>query len=272
MAQGSGAEMQKINRTTSAPLAAAFFVLSLAIMPFSLKVVRLTISLNPSLSAVVQVWNQIAGSFGSEYQPPTAAELIAIRNLNSNGAPDAVIEPANGSSLLAKLNQAELGEMYQPQFSDVEVEEFPASTPQAKSLKPASHPAGSIKRAGADSYYMHVQARIESHTEALRAAEVAQREIAAHTESLKGLDKQLAAVKFDFGKVLKNLHFNREVRVFMRVKPVKPVVPKLTACDLRAALMGGKNSETPQREERADIVESSATSFEDHPSFDNCEL
>jgi hypothetical protein len=47
---------------------------------------------------------------------------------------------------------------------------------------------------------------------------------------------------------------------------VKPVVPKLTACDLRTALTGSKNSETRQSEARASAAESAAKSFE------NCEL
>jgi hypothetical protein len=259
--------MQKINKTTSAPLAAAFFALSLAIMPFSLKVVGLTLSLNPSMYAVVDVWNQIAGSFGSGYQPATSAELIAISNLDSNKASDATMDAANGISLLAKLEQIEPEQNYQPQFSAIEAENLDASAPQVKSVKVASPRCHTVKRVGADSYYREIQARISQHAEELKAAETAQRALAARSEQLKGLDKHLAAVRFDIGKMLKSFTFNKDVRVFVKVKPVKPMAaPKLTACDLRTALTGEKSAEIRQSESQAHEAESFTT------SFDNCEL
>lgn len=255
--------MQKINKTTSAPLAGAFFVLSLAIMPFSLKVVGFTIGLNPSLSAVVDVWNQIAGNYGGGHHPATSAELLAISNLDSNEASDA--ETA-GNSLLAKLDQGGTAEMYLPRFSAVEIEDIKADAPRPRKPRATSHSAHSVKRAGVDSYYMEIQVRIEQHAEALRAAEVAQREMAAHVELLKGLDKPLAGMRFDFVKTRKNIPVNKAVKAFMIVKPATPVVPKLTACDLRTALTGGKNSAAARSEARTRVVETAATSFE------NCEL
>jgi hypothetical protein len=88
----------------------------------------------------------------------------------------------------------------------------------------------------------------------------------SHAEQLAGLDKRLAGMRFDFGKVLKNIPLNKDVKVFVRVKPVRPAAPKLTACDLREALTGVRNSEAPQAETRVRVVESAAT------GFDNCEL
>ncbi|HEX8088227.1 MAG TPA: hypothetical protein VF762_05205 [Blastocatellia bacterium] len=255
--------MQKINKTTSAPLAGAFFVLSLAIMPFSLKIVGFTVSLNPSLLAVVDVWNQIAGSYGGGHQPVTSAELLAISNLDSNETSDVATE---GNSLLARLDQDEPAEMYLSQFSAVEIEEINADAPRARTPKTTSHATHSVKRAGVDSYYREVRVRIERHAEALKAAEVAQREMAEHVERLKGLDKPLAGIRFDFVKLFKNIPVNKDVKVLLRVKPSAPVVPKLTACDLRTTLTGGKNSSVSLSEARARVAETAVTSFE------NCEL
>lgn len=254
--------MQNINRKTSAPLAAAFFVLSLAIMPFSLKVVGFTLSLNPSMSAVVDVWNQIAGNFGSEHQPATPAELLAISNLDSNESSEAAVTPVVGNSLLARLEQDEPVEIYQQRFSAIEVEDFDAGRPQAKSPKAPSRLARSAKRADVVSYYTEVQARIEQHAEELKAAEVAQRQIAARAEQLTGLDTQLAAMKFDYRKMLKTLPINKDVKFFVRMKPVKPVAPKFTACDLWRALAPVKAPEARRTEVRVRAVESSAISFE----------
>jgi hypothetical protein len=254
--------MQKINRTTSAPLAAGFIILSLAIMPFSLRVVGFTLSLNPSLSAVVDVWNQIAGNFGGGHQSATPAELLAISNLDSNEASEAAAQPAVGSPLLARLEQPEPVEMYQPQFSAIEVEDLDAGRSQARGLKAPARSAQSVKRAGTASYYTEVRARIEQHAEELKAAEVAQRQLTAHAERLTGLDTQLAAMKFDFHRMLKTLPLNKDVKFFVRTKPVKPVAFKLTACDLRRALTGVRAPEARQAETRVRVVESSAISFE----------
>src|SRR5215213_4919710 len=166
MAQGSVTDMQKINKTTSAPIAAVFFMLSLAIMPFSLKVVGFTLSLNPSMAAVVDVWNQIAWSFGSRNQPSSSAELLAINILNSDEASDAPSEPAIENSLLANLSEQESDRAYQPALSNAEVESaeaqaFVASAPQAARLKSKSHPAHSLKRVETLSYYLAIQDRIE---------------------------------------------------------------------------------------------------------------
>ncbi|MFP5261675.1 MAG: hypothetical protein ACLGJB_07195 [Blastocatellia bacterium] len=255
--------MQKINKTTSAPLAGAFFVLSLAIMPFSLKAVGFTVSLNPSLSAVVDVWNQVAGSYGGGHQPATSAELLAISSLDSDEAPAAATE---GNPLLARLDQDGPAEMYMPRFSAIEVEDINAGAPGPRAPKAMPRAARSVKRAGADSYYREIQVRIERHAEALKAAEAAQREVSAHLERLKGLDKPLAGVRLDFVKMFKSIPANKDVRVFVRVKPGAPVVPKLTACDLRTALTGGKDSAAAQSESRSRVVETTVTSFE------NCEL
>lgn len=254
--------MQKINKTTSAPLAAAFFALSFAIMPFSLKVVGFTLSLNPSMSAAIDVWNQMAGSFGAGHQPATPAELMAINDLDSNGASDATAEPVSQNSLLAKLDLVEPGLAHQHQFLAAEVEGSCPNAPKAKSLKAAAPPARSVKYAGVDSYYKQIQVSLERRAEALKIAEAA-RASASEIKQLAELNKRLDGVRLDFSSALKNIPFNRGVRVFVRVNQVKPAAPKLTACDLRAAPMGGK---TPQDEARASTVESTAT------GSDNCEL
>ncbi|HEX8184888.1 MAG TPA: hypothetical protein VF747_09065, partial [Blastocatellia bacterium] len=107
-----------------------------------------------------------------------------------------------------------------------------------------------------------VQARIEQRLEALRAAEAAQREIAASHQLLNGLDKRFGALKFDF-KLVKGLPLNKDTRFLVRVRPARPVVaPKLTACDLRRALTGGSNTETRQKEARLRVIESAAASSE----------
>ena len=253
--------MQKTNKT-SAPIAAAFFILSLAIMPFSLKAVGLTLSLNPSMSAVVDVWDQVAGSFGNLHQPSASAELLAISKLVSGEATTSTVDSASENTLLASLEQPVIEQVYEPQLSAVEVEAFDGSIPQAKCLKSMSRLTHSVKRVDSGSYYRAIQARIERQSEALKAAEIAQREIAANNELLKGLDKQLGALKLDF-KMFKSIPFNKDVKVVFRTKPVKPVVaPRLTACDLRKALTGGANTEKRQRETRVRAVESSAISSE----------
>jgi hypothetical protein len=247
--------MQKTNKT-SAPIAAAFFIVSLAIMPFSLKAVGLTLSLNPSMSAVVDVWNQVAGSFGNVHQPSASAELLAINKLFSDEGSSPTADSSSETTLLASLNHTEVEQAYEAKLSAAEIEAVDATAPQSRNLKATAHSAHQVKRVDAGSYYRAIQARIEQRFEALRAAEAAQREIAANKELLKGLDKQLAALKLDF-KLFKKMPVNRDMKVFVKMKDARPIVaPKLTACDLRRALTGVPTTT------RVRMVASSADSFE----------
>jgi hypothetical protein len=62
--------MRKGNRSGSATLGLAFFVVSLAIVPVSLKSWGYGTAFSPTLTAVIDVWRQISGFIGDGYPTP----------------------------------------------------------------------------------------------------------------------------------------------------------------------------------------------------------
>src|SRR5262249_12838550 len=63
--------MRRGNRSGSATLGLAFFVVSLAIVPFSLKSWAYGTTFSPTLTAVIDVWRQISGFVGDGYPGPS---------------------------------------------------------------------------------------------------------------------------------------------------------------------------------------------------------
>ncbi len=73
--------MQRLNRSTHAPIGTAFFlVLGLAILPVSLRVAGVQISFSPRLSAAMDVWQQMAEVFGASYHPSTSGDPSVVRD------------------------------------------------------------------------------------------------------------------------------------------------------------------------------------------------
>lgn len=78
--------MQRKNRSAGATLGAAFLFLSFTAIPVSLHAVGLKVHFSPSVNAVIDVWDEIAGALRAGSQPVSTAELVALNN-SSQSAP-----------------------------------------------------------------------------------------------------------------------------------------------------------------------------------------
>ena len=127
--------MQKINKTTSTPLTMAFLLLSVALLPFSMKVVGFDINLSLRVGAVVDAWTNVAGVFVVGYHPFSVASWSSLDSLNSSDSPESVPESGEQCSLIAQLYSIGSGESCDLTTEPVEqIESTPAM--EARSAAP----------------------------------------------------------------------------------------------------------------------------------------
>lgn len=126
--------MQKINKTTSTPLTMAFLLLSVALLPFSMKAVGFEINLSPRVGAVVDVWTDVAGVFVVGYHPFSVGSWSSLDNLNNSVSPESAPEDGEQCSLIAQLYSIGSGENCDLTSEPVEIESTPAM--EARSVAP----------------------------------------------------------------------------------------------------------------------------------------
>lgn len=114
--------MQKINKTTSTPLTMAFLLLSLALLPFSMRAVGFEININPRVGAVVAAWTDVAGVFVVGYHPFSVASWSSLDNLGNSDSPESVPESGEQCSLIAQLYSIGSGESCDLTTEPVQVE------------------------------------------------------------------------------------------------------------------------------------------------------
>src|SRR5215210_4922759 len=91
--------MKARHKTHPAPLAMTFLLFSFVLVPVSLK----ALGFNPSLSGMMQAWNQIAGVFGDGYQPVTTTELLALNQTPASEPAAPADETCREQMMLASL-------------------------------------------------------------------------------------------------------------------------------------------------------------------------
>jgi hypothetical protein len=112
----------------------AFLLLSVALLPFSMKAVGFGINLGPRVCAVVDAWTEVAGVFVVGYHPFSVASWSALNNLNSSDSPESVPESGEQCSLIAQLYSIGSGEDCGLTTEPVQLESTPEM--EARSVAP----------------------------------------------------------------------------------------------------------------------------------------
>jgi hypothetical protein len=244
--------MQRLNRTGHGPRSAAFFLfLGLAILPISLRAAGFQVSFNPSLSAAVDAWQQLADVFGAGYQPGRTLDLSSPHG--SSTAP--LI--ANDSSTPSRTEPACAREIEQVALSLQDVSK--ARTPKAVTVRVVCPRAASHASAGAMSAEPGIAAAaiklgFENHARVLEALGAIKAETATREELLKSIEKHMSEWSLE---TVKNLPIPQNLRVIVRMKPSAiPSAAKAAECKVRAALESAQRLER----ERAMLTTSPSTS------------
>jgi hypothetical protein len=251
--------MQRFNRSAHTPLGTAFFLfVGLAIIPVSLKAAGLQVGFSPRLSAAIDIWRQVAQTFGPNYEAGSSSDLAAL--ISSDAAPSQAAQD-EGCPLRQYACDREVEE------SSGTLSETPSTfvssvnSQPAACLYPAPRNRSKTKRLESSVAAVQISSDIENSARAFKALSAERAEMAMRVEVLKVLEKCAVSRRTDLSDPMKNLGIPRNFRMLVRFK--QPAVPSITgaACKVRTALApAGK-----LRLERASLNGTPA-------SPDNCDL
>lgn len=233
--------MQRLNKPAHAQLGTVFFLfVSLAIIPVSLKAAGLQMGFSPRLSAAIDIWRQIAQSFGPNYEPGSGSELAALISSESTPSKSAEDEtcPLRQYACDRELEDS-------PQM----LAEIPAAfVPTAPAQRTAcaravTHSQLKPKRLDSDvvamefsSNAMEFSSNIETGARAIKALSAQRAEVALRVEVLKILEKCAASGRPDLSNPIKNLGIPKSFRMLVRFKQPAATSVNGAQCKVRAAL------------------------------------
>lgn len=128
------------NRSAGATLGAAFLFLSFTAVPVSLRAVGLDIHFSPSINAVIDAWDEIAGAFQAGDQPDTT-ELLALNNQEGETPVDGQTDQPGARCQLARNSEDshyDPSEAGIPDMMALPVERVAPPAPRARRAKPAT--------------------------------------------------------------------------------------------------------------------------------------
>lgn len=232
--------MQRTNRITLAPLGTAFFLmLGLAIVPVSLKVAGVPITVSPRLAAAIDAWQQIAEILAPNSQRETV--IVDSETAPANTA-DA---PSDTRELACTRNLAEPFEILLTASQTPAPRRESRRHPRPKVTSRAISCAKRVVEAAAIGVALTKQARV---IESLRAITL---ESVARGELIKSIDRPL--VRRGLGGEVKPLLIPENLRVLMRMSASSgPSAAKQAKCKVRAALASARGLE-PERTELTSI-------------------
>lgn len=231
--------MQRFHKPAHAPLGTVFFLfISLAIIPVSLKAAGLQMGLSPRLSAAIDIWRQIAQSFGPNYEAGSAPELAAL--ISSESAPSKTVE-----SEACPLRQYACDQ--EVEDSPQSLEEIPAVFGPAAAAQrtPCSRTAPRVqpkpRRLDSDVVAMEFGSKefsvnTEAGARALKALSSYRAEAALQVEVLKILEKCAVPGRPELSGSVKNLEIPKSFRMLVRFKQAAATSMTGAQCKVRAAL------------------------------------
>lgn len=226
--------MQRLNRSAHAPMGTAFFLfVSLAIIPVSLKAAGLQVGFSPRLSAVIDIWRQIAQTFGPNYDALSGSELAAL--IASDVAPSKAAED-EACPLRQYACDREVEES-SPTLSDASAAFVPAANVRpAGCSKSAPRVNSKTRRVASDVATVEISSNIEKSARALRALSGERAETALRVEVLKILERCAVSRRPDLSDPLKNLGIPKSFRMLVHFK--QPAVTSVNGaqCKVRTAL------------------------------------
>lgn len=230
--------MQRLNKPAHAPLGTAFFLfISLAIIPVSLKAAGLQMGFSPRLSAAIDIWRQVAQSFGPNYEPGSGSELAAL--ISSDSAPSKTAESETCPLRQYACDREE--EDSSQTLAEIPAAFVPAAAAHRILCSRASHVQPKPRQLDSDVVAMELSSKeFSSNTEAsARAIKAlsAERAVAAlRVEVLKILEKCAVSGRPDLNDSIKNLGIPKSFRMLVRFK--QPAATSVTGaqCKVRTAL------------------------------------
>ncbi|SRR5258708_18476846 len=226
--------MQRFNRSAHTPLGTAFFLfVSLAIIPVSLKAAGLQLGFSPRLSAALDIWRQIAQTFGPNYEAGSGSDLAAF--ISSDGEPSQAAEdeacPQRQYACDREVEESSAT------FSEIPAAFVPAVNGQRVAcLNAGPRNRSKDKRLESSVAAVQFSSNIESSARALKALSADRAETTLRVEVLKILEKCALSRSTDVNDSIKNLPIPKGFRMLVRFK--QPAVPSITgaACKVRTAL------------------------------------
>ena len=203
--------MQTVNKKHGNYYAMALLLVSLTITPVSLK----ALGISPNLSAGVDVWRQIASLFGENHQPPTAAELIALSDLDTAQPDNAQPEPY----LYAEAQPAEPAKCSETALAVAAPQVHSAVEPLRRCPKAASRCAPVMEVNAGVTIERQTSDAIALRVKDINLVDLVKRNARLDRERGKKLEKEIARCQIELGEVLKSLP-GKDAKAVLRFRPV----------------------------------------------------
>jgi len=253
--------MQRTSKT--AHVGAAFFLcLSLAVVPVSLRVAGVQLTLSPRLAAAVEVWGQISEAFGGGYQMTTPSELAAVET------PDD--QPSNAAEVSSDRADFDCaGETGAAPLVSQPPKEVPCQVARiARRACPKTGERESIARSAVDTntgeLAVHagaIAAAFSARANTLENLHSIKLDTAVQKEWLSALEKQFRVRRVESKRKIKDLNISEGLKVLIQMK--SPVASNRAAeCKVRAAMASVRRIEL----QRAGLV------IDQSANPDNCEF
>ena len=209
--------MQRMNRSTHAPVGAALFLfLGVAILPVSLRVTGVEVSFSPRFAAAMDAWHEVAAVFGADYQGVPASELAVVKDLDTDlNNPTGSSESAPGTHF-ACSRQAE-GDPA-AEVRTIGVRSIKSVSAPRAGFKAASRRSVSSGHAAMVAAAEAIKASFEKQVPKMSAFGTFKAASWNREELLKGLDKQLINLSVEQIVEAQRSRTSKNMRVLFRHK------------------------------------------------------
>lgn len=226
--------MQRLNKPAQAPLGTVFFLfVSLAIIPVSLRAAGLQMGLSPRLSAAIDIWRQIAQSFGPNYEPGSGSELAAL--ISSESAPSKAAE-SEACPLRQYACDREVEDSSQT-LAEIPAAFIPAAAAhRTLCSRTAPRVQPKPRRLDSDVVAMEFSSNTEASERTIKALSAHRAEAALRVEVLKILEKCAVSGRPDLNDSVRNLGIPKSFRMLVRFKQPAAVSVTGAQCKVRTAL------------------------------------
>lgn len=218
--------MQRLNRTTHAPVGTAFFLfLALAILPVSLRILGVQVSFSPRLSAATDAWQQITEVFGASYQTGANAGLSVVKEPES-------IPSMPSDGCFAPTRRLACGREFEGPNQFIS-QPSASKTASVRRVSPRISPRPSLSVKQVASF---VVANSVMKVRAMEALNALKLHTTSREELLKNRDKILKSIegKFSEGDLapyveIRNLPTSKTLKMLVRIKRPATVSPAKAA-------------------------------------------
>lgn len=226
--------MRVPNKSSQAPLGTVFFLfLGLAIVPLSLRVAGVPLTLSPRLAAAMDAWDQIAGALSPDSQKATVPQLAD--NSDPESQPENITENSlNQLACAREINEQKLSSTAAAPALKVDRRRCPWPKPVAK------HTTSTARIALADAASA-VEAAVEKSARALGSLSALKDQTLTRDELIKSINRHVVQRGFGQNGEIRTLITPETVRVLVRTKlSVGPSPSRRVECMVRAALASAR--------------------------------